>query len=107
MTGGPAGGRNPTALRGARRQAPLTIAWADPPSGEPARGTDCCLGDPPIVLRGGVPLPRRLRPAAELTVVNGISWFPGQHVSRSRPAKLLSPGMICHRRPGQTVPHRL
>jgi hypothetical protein len=33
-------------------------------------------GDPPIVLRCGVPVPPGLAPTAELTVVNGISWFP-------------------------------
>lgn len=40
--------------------SPLTAAW----------------GDPPVVLRCGVPLPASMPPTAELTVVNGISWFP-------------------------------
>ncbi len=40
--------------------SPLTAAW----------------GDPPVTLRCGVPRPAALGLAAELTVVNGISWFP-------------------------------
>ena len=34
------------------------------------------MGDPAIALRCGVPLPAALTPTAELTVVNGVSWFP-------------------------------
>lgn len=57
--------RLPARLDGHARRAvsprsPLTAAW----------------GDPPIVLRCGVPLPAGMAPTAELTVVNGISWFP-------------------------------
>jgi hypothetical protein len=57
--------RLPGRLDGHERRAvsprsPLTAAW----------------GDPPIVLRCGVPLPAGMAPTAELTVVNGISWFP-------------------------------
>jgi Protein of unknown function (DUF3515) len=46
--------------RKASPASPLTAAW----------------GDPPVTLRCGVPPPAALGPAAELTVVNGISWFP-------------------------------
>jgi Protein of unknown function (DUF3515) len=48
------------ARRSASPSSPLTAAW----------------GDPPIALRCGVPLPAALTPTAELTVVNGVSWFP-------------------------------
>lgn len=55
----------PSRMSGHDRRAvspasPLTAAW----------------GDPPVVLRCGVPLPASMPPTAELTVVNGISWFP-------------------------------
>ena len=55
----------PARLDGHRRRAvspgsALTAAW----------------GKPPIELRCGVRLPAALTPTAELTVVNGVSWFP-------------------------------
>ncbi len=55
----------PARLGGLARRAvipssPLTAAW----------------GNPPIALRCGVPLPAALAPTAELTVVNGVAWFP-------------------------------
>lgn len=63
------------ARRAVSPRSPLTAAW----------------GDPPIVLRCGVPLPAGMAPTAELTVVNGISWFPAgsaasQSASGSGPA---------------------
>ena len=48
------------ARRAVTPRSALTAAW----------------GSPPIVLRCGVPLPAGMPPTAELTVVNGISWFP-------------------------------
>ena len=68
--------RLPGTLNGHGRRAvsprsPLTAAW----------------GDPPIVLRCGVPRPAGMAPTAELTVVNGISWFPaGSAATGSGPA---------------------
>ncbi len=46
--------------RAVRPSSSLTAAW----------------GNPPIALRCGVPLPAALTPTTELTVVNGVSWFP-------------------------------
>ncbi|HUK71236.1 MAG TPA: DUF3515 domain-containing protein [Streptosporangiaceae bacterium] len=46
--------------RAVRPGSSLTVAW----------------GNPPVTLRCGVPLPAALTPTAELTVVNGVSWFP-------------------------------
>jgi Protein of unknown function (DUF3515) len=66
--------RLPGRLGGRTRRAvsppsPLTAAW----------------GDRPIVLRCGVPLPAGMAPTAELTVVNGISWFPAGSAAGSGP----------------------
>ncbi|HEX2362954.1 MAG TPA: DUF3515 domain-containing protein [Jiangellaceae bacterium] len=33
-------------------------------------------GDPPIVLRCGVPLPAQYRPDSQLLDVDGVGWFP-------------------------------
>jgi uncharacterized protein DUF3515 len=57
--------RLPARMGGQRRRAvrppsPLTAAW----------------GDPAITLRCGVPRPATLTPTTELTVVNGVAWFP-------------------------------
>jgi Protein of unknown function (DUF3515) len=40
--------------------SPLTAAW----------------GDPPVVLRCGVPRPAALRATSQLVVVNDVDWFP-------------------------------
>lgn len=40
--------------------SPLTAAW----------------GDPPVVVRCGVPVPSALKPESLLVTVNSVDWFP-------------------------------
>ncbi len=42
--------------------SPLVAAW----------------GDPPIVLRCGVPVPAAYQPTGQVITVNGVDWFPEQ-----------------------------
>jgi hypothetical protein len=42
----------------------------------PASERTAAWGDPPVVLRCGVPLPAEYRPDAQLLDVEGIGWFP-------------------------------
>jgi Protein of unknown function (DUF3515) len=43
---------------------------------EPASDLAAAWGDPPVVLRCGVPLPREYRADAQLLDVDGVGWFP-------------------------------
>jgi Protein of unknown function (DUF3515) len=61
--------------RAVKPSSPLTAAW----------------GNPPIVLRCGVPLPAALTPTAELTVVNGVAWFP-EPAGAATPARFTEVG---------------
>jgi hypothetical protein len=70
----------PSRLGGLARRAvvpssPLTAAW----------------GNPPIVLRCGVPFPAALAPTAVLTVVNGVAWFP-QPAGSATPSRFTAVG---------------
>ena len=65
------------ARRAVTPRSALTAAW----------------GSPPIVLRCGVPLPAGMAPTAELTVVNGISWFPAGSAA-SGPGPGSGPGVF-------------
>ncbi|KWX09858.1 hypothetical protein TR74_07120, partial [Carbonactinospora thermoautotrophica] len=42
--------------------SPLVAAW----------------GDPPIVLRCGVPVPAAYQPTSQVVTINGVDWFPEQ-----------------------------
>jgi len=42
----------------------------------PASGRAAAWGDPPVVLRCGVPLPGEYRPESQLLDVDGVGWFP-------------------------------
>jgi hypothetical protein len=43
---------------------------------EPTSQNVAAWGDPPVVLRCGVPLPAEYRPDAQLFDVEGVGWFP-------------------------------
>jgi hypothetical protein len=43
---------------------------------EPASDHAAAWGDPPVVLRCGVPLPAEFRRDAQLLDVDGVGWFP-------------------------------
>jgi hypothetical protein len=43
---------------------------------EPVTERTAAWGDPPIVLRCGVPLPEEYRPDAQLFDVESVGWFP-------------------------------
>jgi hypothetical protein len=57
----------------------------------PASSLTAAWGDPPITLRCGVPRPAALGPAAALTVVNKISWFP-EPVGSASPSRFTEVG---------------
>jgi Protein of unknown function (DUF3515) len=43
---------------------------------QPSSANVAAWGDPPVVLRCGVPLPAEYRPDAQLLDVEGVGWFP-------------------------------
>ncbi len=57
---------------------PGTLAGAERRTVTPAAPTTAAWGDPPIVLRCGVPRPAALQPTSVLADVDGVSWFPEQ-----------------------------
>lgn len=54
---------------------PGTLADEDARQVTPDTGTTAAWGDPPIVLRCGVPVPVARTPTSLLTTVDGVDWF--------------------------------
>ena len=94
--GGSARAAPPAAGRG-RRCAALARGLPPRLDGQPRRAVNpsspltAAWGNPPIVLRCGVPLPAALTPTAELTVVNGVAWFP-EPAGAATPARFTEVG---------------
>ena len=53
---------------------PRTVAGQDRRTTTP-EGLTAAWGDPPIVLRCGVPRPAALMPTSQLVTVDGVDWF--------------------------------
>jgi Protein of unknown function (DUF3515) len=56
-------------------RTPDQVGGADSRPVQPADSLAAAWGDPPIVLRCGVPKPAALRPSSHCTEINGVGWF--------------------------------
>lgn len=54
---------------------PATVAGAERRTVTPATGTTAAWGDPPVVLRCGVPRPAAFLPTSLVTTVDDVEWF--------------------------------
>ena len=59
-----------------RERLPTELYGQPARSTVPVDGTTAAWGDPPIVLRCGVPRPAELTPTSTLVEVEGVSWYP-------------------------------
>lgn len=57
---------------------PTTVAGQSARETTPTSALTAAWGDPPIVLRCGVPAPAGLTPTSQVTSVNGVDWYPEQ-----------------------------
>jgi hypothetical protein len=57
---------------------PSTVAGQSAREPTPSSDLTAAWGDPPIVLRCGVPAPAGLTPTSQVTNVNGVDWYPEQ-----------------------------
>jgi len=57
-----------------RAALPETVADGEQRATTPASRRTAAWGDPPVVLRCGVPRPAGLTPTAQLIEVNGVDW---------------------------------
>lgn len=55
---------------------PDTVAGLDRRTTTPPTSNTAAWGDPPIVLRCGVPRPAALTATSQLYTVDGVDWFP-------------------------------
>jgi hypothetical protein len=91
VSAGPSGSLGPVEVSpppssaAASRDCPAVISHLPSTlAGKPARPAKstspyvASWGDPPLVLRCGVPRPARFTGGSELTVVNGVQWLPAK-----------------------------
>ncbi|CAN5573389.1 hypothetical protein BH24ACT13_BH24ACT13_14520 [soil metagenome] len=64
-----------TVCRQLAQRLPDTVDGLERRDVEPRTVTAAAWGEPPVVLRCGMPPPTGLHPTSELFVVNGIDWF--------------------------------
>ncbi|MDQ1616193.1 MAG: hypothetical protein QOJ60_2132 [Actinomycetota bacterium] len=61
------------------RALPMVLAGGSARRTSPKSPYVRAWGDPPLVVRCGVPIPAGLRPTSQLVVVDGVQWYVEQH----------------------------
>ncbi|MDQ3431213.1 MAG: DUF3515 domain-containing protein [Actinomycetota bacterium] len=87
-----------TACQRLAQQLPETLDGLERRDVEPRTLTAAAWGEPPVVMRCGVPPPTALRPTSELFVVNGIDWFaePLQGGAQQRGVRFTTTGRVAN-----------